>query len=144
MRKASSALQENAAFTHIDWAPFLTCCTTRCLVHISVLWGDPSPRAQWAPQQGSSTCASGSSQQSVNNICIHSSYSLSMKTLASAPKVIARFIQIQREQENRLLRAPRHHSLLMGQWHIQLWGWLQMLTIKPVTNEREMIAEIPQ
>lgn len=68
-----------------------------------------------------------------------------MKTSASAPEVIARFIQIQREQENRLLRALRHHYFLMGQWHIQLLGWLQMLTIKQVINQRQMtaISEIP-
>lgn len=59
--------------------------------------------------------------------------------------MIARFIQIPREQENRLLRALRHCYFLMGQWYIELLGWLQMLTIEPVINEREMIAvpEIP-
>lgn len=35
------------------------------------------------------------SSLSVNNTCIHSSYSLSMKSLASAPEVTARYIQIQ-------------------------------------------------
>lgn len=65
--------------------------------------------------------------------------------MASASELIARFIQIPREQENRLLRALRHHYFPMGQWYIQLLGWVQMLTIKPVINAREMIAisEIP-
>lgn len=60
--------------------------------------------------------------------------------MASAPEVIARFIQTPREQENRLLRALRHCYFLVGQWYIQLLGWVQMLTVRPVINEREMIA----
>lgn len=94
-----------------DWAPFLTCCSTRSLVHISLPWGDLSPWAQRAPSVAHPPGLQGlASSLSVKNICIHSSYSLSMTTLASAPGVIARFIQIQREQDNRSLRVLFPHG----------------------------------
>lgn len=47
--------------------------------------------------------------------------------------------------EEQVTESTQTPLFLMGQWYIELSGWLQMLIIEPVINEREMIAlpEIP-
>lgn len=144
--EASSALQENAAILTHRLSLFSG------LLHHEVPGAHLSPLGRSIPSGTASTLACPpvlqglASTLSVKNICIHSPYSLSMKTLASAPEVIARFIQIPRERRTGYWE---HSDTAISSWpngtFIPLLGCLQMLTIKPGINEREMIAisEIP-
>lgn len=103
-------------------------------------WGDLSPWAQRA-QRASSTW---SSQQSVCEKYLHSLF-LQSEHEKHWPQHQGWLPDSYKSKGSRRT-GHWEHSFLMGQWYTQLLGWLQMLTIQPVTNEREItaISEIPQ